>query len=206
MLGSGFETKGWGCGEGISVCVVFLGKTLYSHSAVLPRSTNWLEKIFREAWWNAGGGNLAPDWHSMQGEGSNSPCHLVPLGSSTDFTYLRSHGTRLSPKRISFVVPWTEHSCFPLHPLHSGIYLPLGYKRTGHEISWNAKNNLWWTTHMRDQELSQVHHGTKTALNLLWFAWRLTLFCLYTFNSHEWPRQNFSLHYQYNIKQTHKEN
>ena len=51
------------------------------------------------------GGNLAPDWHSMQGEGSNSPCHLVPLGSSTDFTYLRSHGTRLSPRRISFVVP-----------------------------------------------------------------------------------------------------
>ena len=49
MLGSGFETRGWGCGEGISVCVVFLGKTLYSHSAVLPRSTNWLEKIFREA-------------------------------------------------------------------------------------------------------------------------------------------------------------
>ena len=34
MLGSGFETRGWGCGEGISVCVVFLGKTLYSHSAV----------------------------------------------------------------------------------------------------------------------------------------------------------------------------
>ena len=51
-----------------------------------------------------GGGNLAPDWHSMQGEGSNSPCHLVPLGSSTDFTYLGRHGTRLSPKRISFVV------------------------------------------------------------------------------------------------------
>ena len=49
MLGSGFETRGWGCGEGISVCVVFLGKTLYSHSVVLPRSTNWLEKIFREA-------------------------------------------------------------------------------------------------------------------------------------------------------------
>ena len=40
----------------------------------------------------------------MQGEGSNSPCHLVPLGSSTDFTYLGRHGTRLSPKRISFVV------------------------------------------------------------------------------------------------------
>ena len=34
MLGSGFETRAWGCGEGISVCVVFLGKTLYSHSAV----------------------------------------------------------------------------------------------------------------------------------------------------------------------------
>ena len=50
------------------------------------------------------GGNLAPDWHSMQGEGSNSPCHLVPLGSSTDFTYLGSHGSRLSPQRISFVV------------------------------------------------------------------------------------------------------
>ena len=49
MLGSGFETRGWGFGEGISVCVVFLGKKLYSHSAVLPRITNWLEKIFREA-------------------------------------------------------------------------------------------------------------------------------------------------------------
>ena len=26
------------------------------------------------------------------------------------------------------------------------------------------------------------------------------------FNSHEWPRQNFSLQYQYNIKQTSDEN
>ena len=26
------------------------------------------------------------------------------------------------------------------------------------------------------------------------------------FNSHEWPRQNFSLQYQYNIKQTSVEN
>ena len=34
MLGSRFETRGWGCGEGIIVCVVFLGKTLYSYSAV----------------------------------------------------------------------------------------------------------------------------------------------------------------------------
>ena len=28
----------------------------------------------------------------------------------------------------------------------------------------------------------------------------------YPFNSHEWPRQNFSLQYQYNIKQTSDEN
>ena len=31
-------------------------------------------------------------------------------------------------------------------------------------------------------------------------------FFFYTFNSHEWPRQNFSLQYQYNIKQTSDEN
>ena len=29
---------------------------------------------------------------------------------------------------------------------------------------------------------------------------------LYPFNSHKWPRQNFSLQYQYNIKQTSDEN
>ena len=28
----------------------------------------------------------------------------------------------------------------------------------------------------------------------------------YPFNSHEWPRQNFSLQYQYHIKQTSDEN
>ena len=28
----------------------------------------------------------------------------------------------------------------------------------------------------------------------------------YSFNSHEWPRQNFSLQYQYNVNQTSDEN
>ena len=106
MLGSRFETRGWGCGEGIIVCVVFLGKTLYSYSAVfyLGLQIGWRKFLGKPDEMQGGGGFLAPDWHSMQGEGSNSPCHLVPLGSSTDFTYLGSHGSRLSPKRISFVV------------------------------------------------------------------------------------------------------
>ena len=37
-------------------------------------------------------------------------------------------------------------------------------------------------------------------------AWINFCFFFYTFNSHEWPRQNFSLQYQYNIKQTSDEN
>ena len=32
------------------------------------------------------------------------------------------------------------------------------------------------------------------------------VFPLLTLNSHEWPKQNFSLQYQYNIKQTNDEN
>ena len=82
VLDSG--ANGPGSGPGREHCVVFLGKTLYSHGASLHRR-------------NAGG-NPAMDWHPIQGGVEIllvASCHGNrdklrpdgPLGSYADFTY-----------------------------------------------------------------------------------------------------------------------
>ena len=79
------------------------------------------------------------------------------------------------------------------------------------ELSWNhCLFSIMWS-------VSFVLVILVTAVNLwdccdldmfyseLVVSWKKTLYSL-TFNSLWWPRQNFSLHYQYNIKQTSDEN
>ena len=61
-------------------------------------------------------------------------------------------------------------------------------------------------------DYTRTHIQVTVLKVLLWYRYHMLLsvkFCLqsiYPFNSHEWPRQNFSSQYPYNIKQTSDKN
>ena len=63
-------SSGLGLSPGRSHCVVFLGKTLYSHSASLHPGAQMGTRKYA-------GGNPAMDWRSIQGGGGNTPSHFM---------------------------------------------------------------------------------------------------------------------------------
>ena len=84
--------SGPGSSPGLGHCVVFLGKTLYSHGASLHPGVKMGTGKFNV------GGNPAMDWHPIQGGVETflvASCHGNrdklrpdgPLGSYADFTY-----------------------------------------------------------------------------------------------------------------------